>query len=296
MGTKVMCAAAFMAGADWAMRFPPPGKIKFFVVTHGECMAKIDGLDQKYYVREGDVFLISRQSPFTLATHEMASVQEGADMPLTSDIVVDFGGRELMFFAGHVDLDTISGVALLAQLPAAIHVPATSLHARPLAFLIEQLHQEYLTAMPGSAHATNSIAQLIFLQILRSRISDLHDTPPGWLRALGDPNLAKALNVMHGDPARGWTLPELAQVAGLSRTGFAVRFKLAAGISPLAYLIEWRMRVAERGLRAGTPLSTLAEEAGYASDAAFSNAFKRFFGLAPTHYVNQFAGGLKRAS
>ncbi|MBB3386221.1 MULTISPECIES: AraC family transcriptional regulator [unclassified Rhizobium] len=287
MGTRIICAAVFKAGTDWAMRFPPPDKIKFFVVTRGECLAKIDGIDHQYHVREGDVFLISKQSSFTLAAQELAPVQNGIDMLSTSEVLVDFGGDDLMFFAGHVDLDSISGIALLEQLPPAIHVSADSSQARTLSFLIEQLVEEYLTCMPGAAHGSNAIAQLIFLQLLRSRISDLHDTPIGWLRALGDPNLATALTVMHADPGHAWTLTELAKVAGLSRTGFAVRFKLAAGIPPLTYLKEWRMRLAERGLRDGTPLSKLAETAGYASEAAFSSAFKRVFGLAPTHYLSR---------
>jgi AraC-like DNA-binding protein len=289
MDAQIKCATAFTAGDRWAMRFPIPDKIKFFVVTHGECSLRIDGIDHQYRIREGDVFLLSKQSPFTMATHDDAPVRNGMDMSSTKEPLVDFGGDALMFLAGHMDVGSLSGVALLEQMPPVIHVRADRPEARTLSFLIEQLIQEHMGRMPGSEYATGAIGQLIFLQLLRSRIFDLHDAPVGWLRALGDPHLASALQAMHSDPSRQWTLADLAQTAGLSRTGFAVRFKEAAGVPALTYLIQWRMRVAERGLRAGTPITTLAEAAGYASEAAFSTAFKRVFGVAPKHYRARFA-------
>lgn len=94
-----------------------------------------------------------------------------------------------------------------------------------------------------------------------------------------------ALRLIHGDPARRWQLADLASAAGMSRTNFALRFKEAAGIAPLAYHTQWRMRLADRMLRDDrAPIAAVSRALGYASESAFSNAFKRVTGLAPHHY------------
>ena len=87
------------------------------------------------------------------------------------------------------------------------------------------------------------------------------------------------------EPARGWGLEALARDCGMSRATFAAHFKTNAGITPLAYLTQWRMRLAERALRDGNAtISSLGYSLGYASESAFSNAFKRLVGQAPARY------------
>ncbi len=103
--------------------------------------------------------------------------------------------------------------------------------------------------------------------------------------ARSDPRLAPALRLMHGDPGRDWHLEDLARAAAMSRTSFAFHFKRTAGVAPLTYLTEWRMHLAERALREeDTPVAVLARSLGYASESAFSNAFKRATGSAPKRY------------
>lgn len=90
---------------------------------------------------------------------------------------------------------------------------------------------------------------------------------------------------MHAEPGRAWQLEELAKASAMSRTTFAHHLKTAAGVPPLTYLTEWRMRLAERALREeNTPVSVLAGQLGYTSESAFSNAFKRITGNAPKRY------------
>jgi AraC-like DNA-binding protein len=107
----------------------------------------------------------------------------------------------------------------------------------------------------------------------------------GWLRAFGNPRIAPALRLMHGDPARSWHLDELAAACAMSRTTFASHFRASAGVAPLTYLGEWRMRLAERRLRdEDIPVALLAQSLGYSSESAFSHAFKRMSGHSPTAY------------
>ena len=92
---------------------------------------------------------------------------------------------------------------------------------------------------------------------------------------------------MHGDPGRAWHLEELARACAMSRTTFVSRFTTVAGVAPLTYLTEWRMRLAERALREeATPVSAVGQSVGYASESAFSNAFKRVTGSSPKAYRN----------
>jgi AraC-like DNA-binding protein len=90
---------------------------------------------------------------------------------------------------------------------------------------------------------------------------------------------------MHGEPERAWHLEELAAACAMSRTTFAFHFKAIAGVTPLAYLTDWRMHLAERALREeNTPVGNIALSLGYTSESAFSNAFKRVTGKAPNVY------------
>lgn len=107
----------------------------------------------------------------------------------------------------------------------------------------------------------------------------------GWPRALTDPAIGAALVGLHDDPARAWTVAELGDLAGLSRSAFAQRFTELVGEPPLSYLTWWRMTLAGRLLReSDAPLSSVAQQVGYSSEFAFAKAFKREFGIAPGRY------------
>ncbi|MGP3955638.1 helix-turn-helix transcriptional regulator [Nonomuraea sp. 3N208] len=107
----------------------------------------------------------------------------------------------------------------------------------------------------------------------------------GQLRLLTDERLRPALTIMHAEPGRPWGLEELARAAAMSRTSFAERFRTVAGVPPLTYLNRWRMLLAQRALRDGdVRVGALAVELGYASESAFSTAFKREVGESPLRY------------
>jgi len=148
-----------------------------------------------------------------------------------------------------------------------------------------KLVRERAAELPGARLASAQLAQLMFVHILRAHLETSGPLATRWLRAVGDKRLAPALRLMHGDSGRAWQLEELAKAAAMSRTTFAHHFKTVAGVSPLAYLTKWRMRLAERALREeNTPIPVLARLLGYTSESAFSNAFKRVTGNAPKRY------------
>ena len=284
---ETVVSGGFTAGGSWAIRFPAPDKIKFFALVKGNCWLRIDGHQSPIRVEEGDVFLLSAQRSFVLAS-DLAVVPVDATSLFTGTVyrTAKLGhGEDCIQIGGHVRLDRASGGMLADVLPPLIHVKAASPHATVLRWLLDQLVREPISELPGAILASAQLAQLLFVHILRGHVETSGVLATGWLRAVADKRLAPALRLMHADPGRGWQLEELAKAAAMSRTTFAHHFKTAAGVPPLTYLTEWRMRLAERALREeNTPVSVLAGQLGYTSESAFSNAFKRVTGNAPKRY------------
>jgi AraC-like DNA-binding protein len=141
----------------------------------------------------------------------------------------------------------------------------------------------------GKMAVINHWAGIMMIECLRTYIESLPETTDNWLRALKDPYLAKAIAAMHYEPNENWTIHKLAEVAGMSRSSFAQRFKEVVGMPPLTYLIDYRLRLASRYLRLQqNSISRISELVGYASDSTFSQAFKRVYGMSPKAYRQQY--------
>ena len=137
----------------------------------------------------------------------------------------------------------------------------------------------------GKTAVINHWASIMMIECLRTYIESLPEATDSWLQAMKDPYLAKALIAMHNAPSQNWTIYKLAEVAGMSRSSFAQRFKNVVGIPPLTYLIDYRLRLAARYLRLQqNSISRISELVGYASDSTFSQAFKRVYGVSPKAY------------
>ena len=127
------------------------------------------------------------------------------------------------------------------------------------------------------------------IECLRVYIESIPEVTDNWLKAMKDPFLTKALAAMHDEPSKNWTILTLAEVAGMSRSSFAQRFKDTIGMPPLTYLIDYRLRLAARYLRLQqNSISRISELVGYASDSTFSQAFKRVYGVSPKAYRQQY--------
>lgn len=284
-----LVTGSFTAGGAWAIRFPAPDKIKFFAVVKGTCWVRIDGEAEPIHFGTGDVGLLTARRSFVLASDpdvvpiEAMNVFSGAGG--TTAVLGD--GNDFAHIGGHVLLDPASGRLLADALPPWIHVPGTSPQATSFRWLLDQLVEERSADLPGAQLVSAQLSQLLFIQILRAHLKTAGPISAGWLRALGDPRIAPALQMMHGDPARSWHLDELAKACAMSRTTFAFHFRTSAGVPPLTYLAEWRMRLAERTLReTNTQVAVLAQSLGYTSESAFSHAFKRMTGHSPKAYRN----------
>jgi AraC-like DNA-binding protein len=280
-------SGGFMAGGSWAIRFPEFDKLKFSAIVRGNCWLAIDGQEEPVRAEAGDVFLLSGQRSFILASDLAAVPVEAAHVftPNVSAIAELGGGKDFLQIGGFVRLDPASGGFLADVLPPLIHVRAAAPQAGILQWLLGQLVREQGSVQPGASLVSSQLAQLIFVHILRAHLEESGGVTAGWLRVLGDKRLALALQLMHSEPGKSWQLEELARASAMSRTTFALHFKTAAGVAPLTYLTEWRMRLAQKALREdNVPVAVLARSLGYTSESAFNHAFKRITGNAPKRY------------
>jgi hypothetical protein len=247
---RSVVSGGFTAGGSWAIRFPAFDKLKFSALIRGSGWLVIDGDEEAVRVEAGDVFLLSAQRSFVLASDLAAVPIEAASVfsPHVSEVVKLGGGEECLQIGGFVELDPASGGLLADVLPPLIHVRAASPHAKVLRWLLDQLVHEQAAERAGASLVSAQLAQLIFIQILRAHLEsgDLAaGSAAGWLRALGDQRIAPALRLMHSDPARSWQLEELARATAMSRTTFVVRFTTADLPAELAHA-PGRTRLANR--------------------------------------------------
>jgi len=277
-------AGGLITGGAWAIEFPASDQIKFWGIVRGNCSLVMAGENTPIPVEAGDVFLLRTPRSHVLASDLTAELVDLMDVleDRKGAIVRHGEGEEFFMIGGKVELSDNSGRLLLDELPPLIHIRATSRHSQSLRWLLEQLVKEQNDKYPGVAVASSQLVHLMFIQILRAYFESAEPIASGRLRAIGDRRLAPALQLIHSDPGRAWQLDELAKAAAMSRATFSSHFKTIAGVGPITYLTEWRMRLAERILRSErTSVSALASSLGYASESAFSNAFKRVTGRSP---------------
>jgi len=126
------------------------------------------------------------------------------------------------------------------------------------------------------------LMELLFVELLRRHVARLPAGSRGWFAALNDPIVARALQLLHAEPAYRWTVEEIARRIGSSRTVLAERFNALLGRPPIDYLVSWRIQIAAERLRAGSEsIPRVAEGVGYESEASFNRAFKRVTGMTP---------------
>ena len=190
------------------------------------------------------------------------------------------GGPCTRLVCGHFDLDRDSRHPLLTGLPPLVAVASGS--AAPWAAAVAGLAAaESRSAQPGAAAIVDRLAEAMMIRILR-QWSEASGVQTGFLAAATDPGLGAALQAMHQQTARAWTIGALARVAGMSRTVFAQRFKSRLQMTPHAYLVGWRLLKSRQWMEeTDDGLDEIARRAGYADVFSFAKAFKRAYGVAP---------------
>jgi AraC-like DNA-binding protein len=287
VSARSVMSGGLVAGGSWAIAIPPPDTIKFWGVARGSCWLSLDGEAAPIHLEEGDVFLSATPRALVMASDLAAPPVDLSEVlkHRVGATAQHGSGDDCYVIIASVELSADYDRLFLDAIPPSIHVRAGSRRAETLSWLMDQLVREREDDPPGAGVASVQLAHLMFIQILRAHFDTAEPLAAGWLRAVTDKRIAPALRLMHGNPGRSWQLEELARAAAMSRATFALYFKTVAGIAPMSYLTEWRMRLAEQALRENhAHIGDVGRSLGYTSESAFSNAFKRVTGRSPIHF------------
>jgi AraC-like DNA-binding protein len=275
-------------------QLPEGGHVVFFhLVTEGACKVRlVDGGDT-IELGAGDLIVFPHDDQHLLGSDldrlpvsssdtirgdatdgvQLVTLREGGN-----------GGATTHCVCGFVVCSRALLRPLLDALPRMLRIPISD---GPAGALVRELVRtgvsESSASRPGSASIRTKLSELLFVEAMRRYAEGLPPEGRGWLAGLRDTHVGRALALMHADPSRAWTVEALSKQVGLSRSALAERFSALVGQTPIQYLTRWRLALAAKALRAdAAPVGRIAERSGYESEAAFSRAFKREFGMAPS--------------
>jgi AraC-like DNA-binding protein len=207
--------------------------------------------------------------------------------PLNGRIASRNGGEDCLLVGGNFVLTGKPADILLAELPPIVHIRKES-DKTAIRWSLERLREELRDPQPGGVLVAQQLAYMMLVRALRLHLAEDLTGRVGWLFALSDKQMSAAITCMHDEPAHDWTVEELGQRAGMSRSTFALRFKETVGVSPMEYLTRWRMLLAgDRMANTSDSISEIAQSLGYESASAFTKAFKKIMGCSPRQYSRE---------
>lgn len=274
--------------APWGLGLPRmPACMAVHIVNSGVAFLDVAG-QPSLEVQTGSMVMLPHGT-----AHELRSAPEAQVTPLTEIPIELVAGRyERMNFGGGGELtrvsycgvryDPVAGRRLTEAMPLVVHLQGGSPQDAWLQDTARFMAREADSLQPGSEAIITRLTDIVVVQAIRAWLATASEER-GWLAALKDRQIGRALAAIHGDAAQDWTVELLAREVGMSRSAFAARFRQLVGDSAKHYLTEWRMQLARNDLlTTGQSLLVLAERYGYQSEAAFSRAFKRVFGVSPS--------------
>jgi AraC-like DNA-binding protein len=281
-------AGGMDVGGELSIRFRQHDGIKCYAVVSGECWLSVEGVPDPVHLAAGDCFLLPHGRSFRLASDltltpvDALTILEAATRQ--GGIALINGGGGCCIVGGHFAFSGNHAGILLGVLPPIVHLRKESDKAA-MRWSLERMREELLNPQPGASLVAQDLAHMMLVQALRLHLAEGSRGGVGWLFALADKQMSAAITVMHESPGDRWTLPKLAEHAGMSRSTFALKFKETVGASPMEYLTRWRMLVAgDKLANSSDPISVIALSLGYESESAFSTAFKRVMGASPRQY------------
>jgi AraC-like DNA-binding protein len=274
------------AHAPWGL-----GYIKhsasFAMVQRGSCWLTTQDSEKPLKIEAGDCFLVANGDAHELRNAPDTPIRPFANIPLGPDrtATIPGNGPVTTLVGGWFLFDPLSSRPLTKLLPSIILIRHQEAAELGIDTTLQSLARETEHSAPGSQIVVNRLAEVLFIQMTRAFVASELNDRPGWLSALGDRQIGSALQCIHRDVGRHWTVAELADAVNLSRSGFAHRFRELVGEAPMEYLTSWRMFKACRMLRGSDRrLGQIAQLLGYESDAAFNRAFRRVIGQTPGEY------------
>lgn len=278
LGARVTRRTRMEAAGRWALAFPAIDRLKFVAMLRGVAWVLLPGSAPRL-LREGDVCLLGRTA-YSVASDPETTPIDGQSFYAASCDVARLGGDDVIMIGGTVSF-TGSADFLLDMLPEFMIVPRSSPASDAVATILGLMNDEVERDMIGSEIVNARLADVLLVEAIRAYAGGAVDKI-GWLGALSDPRIGRAIRAVHHDVAQPWTVAQLASTAGMSRAAFAAEFARRVGQPPLAYLRAWRLTLARAALARGDAnVASVASSVGYTSQSAFGHAFRRAFGAPP---------------
>ncbi len=273
----------------WGLTLPPmPGYLWFHVVTSGRLWLET-GEDHRGWIQLGDLALVPHGEGHVLRSEPGAPAPGILDLerePVSDRYEIlrhGGGGAPAGLICGAVRFEHPAAGNLIEILPSTIHIEASSSpRLESMQTMLRLMASEAGELRPGGEAVITRLGDILVIQAIRAWIESDPAAETGWLGALQDPEVGRAIAQIHRDPARSWTVASLANELAMSRSAFAARFTELVGEPVMTYVARWRMHVAVAALKEeGATIGQLADRLGYRSEAAFSRAFKRVIGVSP---------------
>jgi len=287
--------------------------IEYHVVTRGRCFASLVDGGTPVALGEGDVVMFPQGDAHVVSSApgmRVAALDKAfffsprpAQLPYVltqrgdraipsshaTTARLDGGGdEEATVVCGFLGCDARPFNPLLSALPRMLHVPGAAAKAGWIGHFIRVAVEEANVKRPGGEAVLERLSEMMFVDVVRRYLEELPSGHTGWLAGLRDRFVGRALGLLHERPSHHWTIDELGDAVGLSRSALHERFAEMVGQPPMQYLAQWRMQVASRMLLESTMnVASIALETGYESEAAFSRAFKRLVGVPPATWRRQ---------
>jgi AraC-like DNA-binding protein len=275
--------------SPWAVALPQmDNSMLFIVIMSGEGWMRLAGRPP-LLVREGSMVVLPRGTPVDLASAADQPAIPLFDLPATKvseryEMMEIAGpGAVTRAMTGVVSFDDVAARRLIELLPEVLIVDRWhDVAGGWLRSTLDLISHEAAALKPGGEAVITRLADILIIQAIRAWLDTATEAQTGWLAALRDTQVGRALAAIHKTPEEDWTLERLARLAGMSRSGFAARFSDMVGQPAMRYLTEWRLQKARLAIAKGNePIAQIARKAGYLSEAAFGRAFKQTFGASP---------------
>lgn len=270
----------------WHVERSGTGQPFYCVMLEGTTRAALNGRDP-IQLSAGDFLLVP--AAYDLRMSSLQEAQDGGTDPATITMLpgeTRHGDPEapvdVRLLVGNFVFGSPDATLLTALLPDLLHVSG----APRLASIVQLVTDEARADRPARDMILARLLEVLLVEALRAGAGET--APHGILRGLSDERLASSIRRLHEEPTRDWTVEKLADEAALSRSAFFNRFRRAMGVTPMDYLLSWRMALAKNLLRQqDIGMEELAERVGYGSASAFSTAFTRFVGVPPSRYAQR---------
>ncbi|WP_282609499.1 AraC family transcriptional regulator [Pelagibius sp. Alg239-R121] len=269
---------------------PEKRRVRFHLVQQGHCWLRVPGQVERE-LNEGDLAIVPDGAGQILSSGPQIDPIPLAEVLAAGALdqgLLRYGSgeRRARLLCGFCHFDEAIDHPVLTSLPALLLVRAGDLGAEPwTAAALRLLSMEADLKAQGSKGILTRLLEIVFIQSVRRMKAELEDEPAGFIAALHDVKLSKALQAIHNEPQVKWTIGGLAKLAGMSRARFAERFTATVGVPPVGYLTHWRLSKARNWLASSElDMAEIASRCGYASVPSFSKRFKEVFGVGPGAY------------